>query len=821
MAKKDEKEFTIQDLPGVGAATAEKLISSGFDTMLSIAVASPGELVNTAGVTEAAARKIINTAREKLDMGFESGEELLKKREMVEKITTGSKNLDAMIGGGVETGAVTEVYGSYGSGKTSIAHQLAVTVQLPKEQGGADGAVVWIDSEGTLRPEFIKKLAVAKGLDPEQALKNFRGVRAFNSDHQMLLVDKIEELIKQGLNVKLVIVDSLTSHFRSEYTGRGTLADRQQKINKHIHALLKLANTYNVAVYITNQVMAKPDVFFGDPTEAIGGHVLHHACLTADSLIQLADGTITPIGDFREANVLTTVNVLGDLKQNASACIRGSMRNDIKEIYEIDTNYSIKASALHRFFVIRDFEIKEVIAEDLRKDDYIMTIRKLKINGKEQKLPKIETPKLITLTNETSELIKRELTEKKITRKQICEKLKVRPRQLRRVLNQEYATNKKNIELLVDQGLSQNLVSLCIPYTSNKFRDIELPENLSVEIAQILGYFIGDGCVDKSSLRFRDSRIEVLEIYKDLINKSFGFDGRITLVKGKNCYNLSINSVHLSELFMQLRKNIFSYISKSTDEHVRAFIKGFMDAEGHVSKRRARVTIGQKNKLTLQYIQMLLLRFGVRSNLRRLLHKDGRILYILLFDNKDMLKFGEEIGVSASDKKETLNKWMNNVKSSFNKDLIPISRTLVWQLLKDCNLYPSHYMKPRSESYAYTTRDKLQIVLDALQNAPVTNENLIKKIKFLKFLLNNDVTFEKVRSVKISNNKEPLYDLFVPFAENYVANCFVVHNSTYRIYLRRGKKGTRVAKLVDAPAMPENESIFIVTEKGIKDPEGV
>jgi len=277
MAKNETKEFTIQDLPGVGAATAEKLISSGFDTMLSIAVASPGELVNTAGVTEAAARKIINTAREKLDMGFESGEELLKKREMVVKITTSSKNLDNIIGGGVETGAVTEVYGSYGSGKTSLAHQLAVNVQLPKEQGGADGAVVWIDSEGTLRPEFIQKLAIAKGLDPELALKNFRGVRAFNSDHQMLLVDKIEELIKQGLNVKLVIVDSLTSHFRSEYVGRGTLADRQQKINKHIHALLKLGNTYNIAIYITNQVMARPDVFFGDPTEAIGGHVLHHA----------------------------------------------------------------------------------------------------------------------------------------------------------------------------------------------------------------------------------------------------------------------------------------------------------------------------------------------------------------------------------------------------------------------------------------------------------------------------------------------------------------------------------------------------------------
>ncbi len=161
---------------------------------------------------------------------------------------------------------------------TSLAHQLAVNVQLPKDKGGIDGMAVWIDSEGTLRPEFIKKLATFREMDVDEALKKFRGVRAFNSDHQMLLVEKIEDLIKKdGLPIKLIIVDSLMSHFRSEFVGRGTLADRQQKLNKHMHHLLKLAHTYNVAVYITNQVMAKPDMFFGDPTEAVGGHIVAHA----------------------------------------------------------------------------------------------------------------------------------------------------------------------------------------------------------------------------------------------------------------------------------------------------------------------------------------------------------------------------------------------------------------------------------------------------------------------------------------------------------------------------------------------------------------
>jgi len=267
----------VEDLPGVGAATAEKLISAGYDTFLSIAVTSPGEMVNIAGVTEATARKIINAARSKLEMGFETGEELLRKRESVTKISTGSQSLNAMIGGGIETGAITEVYGAFGSGKTSLAHQLAVNVQLPKEKGGADGIAVWIDSEGTIRPEYIAKLAVAQGLDSKEILKNFRGVRSFNSDHQVLLAEKVEDLIKEGLPVKIIIVDSLMGHFRSDFSGRGQLADRQQKLNKHLHTLLKLANQYNLAIYVTNQVMSKPDTFFGDPTEAIGGHVLHHA----------------------------------------------------------------------------------------------------------------------------------------------------------------------------------------------------------------------------------------------------------------------------------------------------------------------------------------------------------------------------------------------------------------------------------------------------------------------------------------------------------------------------------------------------------------
>jgi len=275
--KPAKKEFTIEDLPGVGAATATKLQETGYIDLMSVAVSSPGELIDAVGVSESTARKMIQFARNSLEMGFESGIDVLKKRAFVHKITTGSKALDKLLGGGIETGAITETYGTYGSSKTQIAHQLAVTIQLPKEKGGTEGMAVYIDTENTFRPERIQQMAKAQGLDPEQALKNIRVARAYNSDHQILLVEKVEDLIKKyNLNVKLVVVDSLTAHFRAEFIGRGTLAERQQKINKHMHTLMKLSDTYNLAVYVTNQVMAKPDMFFGDPTEAIGGHIVGH-----------------------------------------------------------------------------------------------------------------------------------------------------------------------------------------------------------------------------------------------------------------------------------------------------------------------------------------------------------------------------------------------------------------------------------------------------------------------------------------------------------------------------------------------------------------
>jgi len=159
---------------------------------------------------------------------------------------------------------------------TQLGLQLAINVQLPYDKGGANGKAIFIDTEGTFRPERIKQMAEAIGAQPEKVLKNILVARAFNADHQILLVDKIGEMIKNGEPIKLVIVDSLTAHFRAEFSGRGQLADRQQKLNKYLHSLMKIAETYNLAIYVTNQVMANPAMMFGDPTTPVGGHIVAH-----------------------------------------------------------------------------------------------------------------------------------------------------------------------------------------------------------------------------------------------------------------------------------------------------------------------------------------------------------------------------------------------------------------------------------------------------------------------------------------------------------------------------------------------------------------
>lgn len=337
-------EDDLEDLSGVGPATSDKLKDNGYDSYQEIAVADAAELSNKADIGESTANDIVQDARDKADIGgFETATSIMEERSTMHKISTGIPDVDDMLDGGIETQAITEFYGEYGSGKSQVTHQMAVNVQLPPEHGGASGSCIFVDSEDSFRPKRVAQMV--RGLDPDAMehmiedrgfdftvedvknsevsvtdnpetpaevlaqsfLDNVHVAKAFNSSHQILMLEKAREQAKQIENsgadpVKLVVVDSLTAHFRAEYVGRGALAERQQKLNKHLHDLIRLMNNHNAAAIITNQVQSNPNSYFGDPTDPIGGNILGH---TSTFRIYLRQAK----GDKRVVNLRNSPNL--------------------------------------------------------------------------------------------------------------------------------------------------------------------------------------------------------------------------------------------------------------------------------------------------------------------------------------------------------------------------------------------------------------------------------------------------------------------------------------------------------------------------------
>jgi len=274
-------DLELDELEGVGPATKAKLNGAGILTVLDLAVKTPSEVADAVGSDLSKATELCNKARTKLvelkylGEDFVSASEIYERRKKIERISTGSRNLDDLLAGGIETQAVTEFYGEFGSGKTQICHTLSIMVQLPTDAGGLNGRTIYIDTENTFRPERIVGIAEARKLDPARILEGIIVAKAYNSSHQELIVNELGEQVRKS-NAKLVILDSAVAHYRAEFLGRGTLSERQQRLNKFIHTLVRTSEIYNLAVVLTNQVQSSPDTFFGDPTKATGGHVIAH-----------------------------------------------------------------------------------------------------------------------------------------------------------------------------------------------------------------------------------------------------------------------------------------------------------------------------------------------------------------------------------------------------------------------------------------------------------------------------------------------------------------------------------------------------------------
>ncbi|KAI9273409.1 DNA repair protein RAD51 [Helicostylum pulchrum] len=272
---------------GISAADCKKLKDAGYYTVESIAYAPKKALLAIKGISETKADRLLAEASKVVNLGFTTAMDVHQRRQEIVNITTGSKELDRMLGGGIETGSITELFGEFRTGKSQLCHMLAVTAQLPINMGGGQGKCLFIDSESTFRPSRILSIAERFSLNGEETLDNIAYARAYNTDHQTSLLIQAAAMMSEA-RFSVLIVDSAMALYRTDYAGRGELAARQIHLAQFLRQLQRLADEFGVAVVITNQVVAQVDggasMFNPDPKKPAGGNIIAHASCTRLSL---------------------------------------------------------------------------------------------------------------------------------------------------------------------------------------------------------------------------------------------------------------------------------------------------------------------------------------------------------------------------------------------------------------------------------------------------------------------------------------------------------------------------------------------------------
>ncbi len=340
-------DLDIQDIEGIGPTTAKKLKEAGIVSVMDLAVSSADELAEDINSSKESAASFIISAQRLLrenrilEKEFVTADTALQKRKLMLRCSTGSVALDELLLGGIETQAVTEFYGEFGSGKSQICHTICATARQPVEEGGLNSGVIYIDTEGTFRPERVEQIAKARGLDASYILKSVAVCKVYNSSHLELIVKELGKYI-DDFKAKLVIIDSIISLHRAEFAGRGTLADRQQRLNNMLHKLIRLAEIYNIAVIITNQVQSSPDTFFGDPTKAAGGNVIGHASTYRIYLRKSGENRIakmmdSPYHPYSDTRFTVTERGTDDLDDGTSKKTSSKRNGSKKESIEEDS----------------------------------------------------------------------------------------------------------------------------------------------------------------------------------------------------------------------------------------------------------------------------------------------------------------------------------------------------------------------------------------------------------------------------------------------------------------------------------------------------
>ena len=250
---------------GIPESKAKLLFEAGILSVDALAFLKPQEISRLLKIDVKDAIRILEEARRASSLLLMNFPEFVTSSRR-QYFSTGCKALDKILGGGVPLGALLEIVGEAGSGRTQLAHQLCVTVQLPKERGGLQMKALYVDSEGAFRPERLISIAKRFDLIPRQVLRNVLHVRVLSFAQQYSAIVRSHEFLRYGLG--LIVLDSLTSLLRSEYAS--DLAKRRWALSRLLHALRLMAKE-GPAIVLINDVLSDP---YTGELRPVGGSIL-------------------------------------------------------------------------------------------------------------------------------------------------------------------------------------------------------------------------------------------------------------------------------------------------------------------------------------------------------------------------------------------------------------------------------------------------------------------------------------------------------------------------------------------------------------------